>query len=301
MEHHFQQHWIRGMGRGANMAMFSLDASQDTPERLCGPSTRALSKRKQNSSSYNEDAASKRSRQITANTRKRATRAAPENGTATAPATAPAPAPAPIQSPTQTQTPSKTKKRSNWRTKSKPESFTPMAASPIASDASTSAQDLRGPMSSMKGQELTQARKESANAVLKSILADKNASSTLKLYQYNLRLWQEQENVEENEAQELEMDPEPELEHSSKSVPRWSALVPPANMDPVDWQIKFALDADREVSGADVYPQTESLTDGEDVMGAPSKETEQASCSSAQPAPKKMVNTISTFAEREFT
>jgi len=96
---------------------------------------------------------------------------------------------------------------------------------------------------------------------------------------------QEQEQVGEDKAQETDVDSDPEsdpeLEHSSKRVPRWSALVLPANMNPVDWQIKFALD-------------------GEDEMDAPSKETEQASCSSAQQlTPKPKVSTINTFAERE--
>lgn len=46
------------------------------------------------------------------------------------------------------------------------------------------------PVSSTTDQELAQARKESAKAVLDSILADKNASSTVKLYRYPIRDWQ---------------------------------------------------------------------------------------------------------------
>jgi len=42
----------------------------------------------------------------------------------------------------------------------------------------------------MTDQEIAQVRKESANAVLRSILADKNPTNTVKLYQYNIRLWQ---------------------------------------------------------------------------------------------------------------
>lgn len=115
---------------------------------------------------------------------------------------------------------------------------------------------------------------------------------------------QEQEQVGGDKDQETDVDsdlePDPELKHSFKRVPHWSALVPPADMDPVDWQIKLALDVDREVCGADTHPRTEDPMDGEDGMDALSKETEQASCSSAQPlAPKSMVSTISTFAERE--
>jgi hypothetical protein len=95
-------------------------------------------------------------------------------------------------------------------------------------------------------------------------------------------------------------EPDPELEHSLKRVLHWSALVPPEDMNPVDWQIKLALDVDREVCGADTHPQTEDPMDGEDEMDALSKETEQASCSSAQQLmPKPMVSIISMFAERE--
>jgi len=46
------------------------------------------------------------------------------------------------------------------------------------------------PVSSMTDQELAQARKNSAKAVLYTILADKNASSTVKQYQYAIRQWQ---------------------------------------------------------------------------------------------------------------
>jgi hypothetical protein len=111
---------------------------------------------------------------------------------------------------------------------------------------------------------------------------------------------QEQVGVETNVDSDLESDPE--LEHSFKRVPRWSALVPPADMNPVDWQIKLALDVDREVCGADTHSQTKDSMDEdeEDEMDVPSKETEQASCSSAQQlAPKQRASTINTFAERE--
>lgn len=87
-------------------------------------------------------------------------------------------------------------------------------------------------------------------------------------------------------------------EHSSKRVPLWSALAPPADVNPVDWQINFALDADSQVHRADTHPQTEDPMDQEDEISAPSNETEQASSSTAQqPSSKPMVSGINTFVD----
>ncbi|KAG0274952.1 hypothetical protein BGZ96_004008 [Linnemannia gamsii] len=92
----------------------------------------------------------------------------------------------------------------------------------------------------MSEKEFAQRRKESARAVLDSILTDLNASSTVKQYQNHIFKWKEEEQEQEEEEEEQEQGQEQEENMCpSDLVPPWTPLKPPTNVDPVEWHSKL--------------------------------------------------------------